>query len=224
MAYEYEIMCRDVYSFLKVVVPESETLKVEASAMASMDTNLKMQTKLKGGFRRFLTKESLFINEFQAQNGAGEIFLAPGPSGDISYIAMDGRQKFYLTSGCYLASCMGVELNTKWQGVSKGIFTGSGFFIIECGGKGDLWFNTYGAIFEIDVKDEYVVDNGHLVGFTEGLEYQITKLGGYKSLFLSGEGFVCRFRGEGKVYIQTKNPFAFVGWADRFRKVFRRSN
>ena len=63
---------------------------------------------------------------------------------------------------------------------------------MKCSGIGDLWFNTYGAIFSVDVKGDYIVDTGHIVAFTDGLEYSISKVGGYKSLFFSGEGFVCQ--------------------------------
>lgn len=223
--YDFEIKARDEYSFLEVMIPEGEMLKVEASAMATMDTNLNMKTKLKGGFKRFLSKESLFINEFTADGASGEITIAPGPSGDISHFKLDGTNKFYLTSGSYLASTPGVELNTKWQGMAKGFFSGESFFLIECSGEGDVWFNTYGAIFEVDVKgEEYIVDTGHIVAFTEGLDYSISKFGGYKSLFFSGEGFVAKFKGEGKVWIQTKQPMAFVWWADQYRIVQRNSN
>ena len=54
------------FTFLTVQLPKGRTLKVEASAMAAMDPHIKMKTRLKGGFSRFLTGESLFINEFTA--------------------------------------------------------------------------------------------------------------------------------------------------------------
>jgi len=221
--FEFNIDSKPEYSFLTVKIPASETLKVEASAMASMDTNLIMKTKFKGGFKRLLAKESIFLNEFSAEGGFGTISIAPGPSGDIAHHHVNG-DNFYLTSGAYLASTMGVQLDTKWQGVAKGFFSGESFFLMKCSGVGDVWFNTYGAIFEVDVSGNYIVDTGHIVAFTEGLDYRISKLGGYKSLFFSGEGFVCRFQGEGKVWIQTKSPHSFVSWADRYRIVQRSNN
>ena len=84
-----------------------------------------------------------------------------------------------------------------------------------------IWFNCYGAMFEVDVKDEYIVDTGHIVAFTETLQYDISSIGGYKSLFFSGEGFVARFRGQGKGWVQTKKPLSLVAWADRFRRIER---
>lgn len=222
--FDYKIEASPDYAFLNVTIPEGEKLKVEASSMASMDTNLSMSTKIKGGFSRFLSKESLFINEFEAQNGNGEISIAPGPSGDIGHYAISGGENFYLTASSFLASTMGVKQETKWQGLKKGFFSGESFFLIRCSGAGQVWFNCYGALFNVDVTDEYIVDTGHVVAFTDGLEYDISKFGGYKSLFLSGEGFVCRFRGQGKVWIQTKNPMSLVSWADRFRRIERSNN
>ena len=73
-------------------------------------------------------------------------------------------------------------------------------------------------MIEIDVDGDYVVDTGNIVAFTEGLDYNVTMAGGYKSLFFSGEGFVCRFSGTGKVWIQTRSVQAFTSWAHPFRR------
>ncbi len=214
----YKIEGRPDYSFLTVQIPANQTLKVEASAMATMDTHLVMKTKLKGGFGRFLTGESLFLNEFTAERAAGEIGLAPGTPGDLFHQYLDG-QTIFLQNSAFVAATMDVTLETKWQGMLKGFFSGESFFLIRCSGKGDLWFNSYGAIIEIDVEDDYVVDTSNIVAFTDGLEYNITRVGGYKSLFFSGEGFVCRFTGKGKVWIQTRSAQAFTSWAHFFRPV-----
>jgi uncharacterized protein (TIGR00266 family) len=214
----YKIEGRPDYSFLTVQIPANQTLKVEASAMATMDTHLVMKTKLKGGFGRFLTGESLFLNEFTAERAAGEIGLAPGTPGDLFHQYLDG-QTIFLQNSAFVAATMDVTLETKWQGMLKGFFSGESFFLIRCSGKGDLWFNSYGAIIQIDVEDDYVVDTSNIVAFTDGLEYNITRVGGYKSLFFSGEGFVCRFTGKGKVWIQTRSAQAFTSWAHFFRPV-----
>ena len=49
-----------------------------------------------------------------------------------------------------------------------------------------------------------MVDTGHLVAFTDGVEYSIGKVGGLVSLIGGGEGLVMKFRGEGKVWVQTR--------------------
>lgn len=219
--FDHEIECRPDFAFLTVQLPADQTLKVEASAMATMDVNVEMKTKFKGGLGRFLTGESLFINEFTAVGGRGEIKIAPGAPGDLEHIYLEGGT-IYLQNSAYVASGMGVEIESKWQGM-KGFFSGESLFLIRCYGQGDLWFNTYGAMIEIDVTGNYVVDTGHIVAFTDGLQYSVHKVGGYKSLFLSGEGLVCRFQGQGKVWIQTRKLSPFARWTFPYRRVKRRS-
>ncbi|MCB1177693.1 MAG: TIGR00266 family protein [Leptospiraceae bacterium] len=221
--YEQEILCKPDFAFLNVKIPSGKTVRVEASAMASMDTNVKMKTKFKGGFKRLLSGESLFINEFTAENGDGEINIAPGSPGDLEHVYLD-NETIYLQGSAYVASGMQIETDTKWQGFKKGFFSGQSMFLIKCTGVGDLWFNAYGGIIELDVDGDYVVDTGYIVAFTEGLEYDVTSVGGYKSLFFSGEGLVCRFKGQGKVWIQTRQASSLAHFLQPFRPVERRSS
>ncbi|AZZ93841.1 TIGR00266 family protein [Hahella sp. KA22] len=216
--FKFKIEGRPDFAFLTVQVPGGKTLRVEASAMATMDTNMVMKTKAKGGLGRFLTSESIFINEFTAQNGPGEIGIAPASPGDLAHVFLQG-ETIFLQNSAFVASDMGVTVETKWQGLTKGFFSGESLFLIRCSGDGDLWFNTYGGMIMLDVDGDYVVDTGNIVAFTEGLDYSITKVGGYKSLFFSGEGFVCRFSGKGKVWIQTRSVQAFTSWVYPFRPV-----
>ena len=216
--FQHTIECRPDYAFLTVQLPKDQTLKVEASAMATMDSNVEMKTKFKGGFGRFLTGESLFINEFTATGGPGEIKIAPGPPGDLEHLYLN-NDVIYLQNSAFVASAMTVEVETKFQGLMKGFFSGESLFLIRCSGVGNLWFNTYGAILEVDVTDNYVVDTGHIVAFTEGLHYDVMSIGGYKSLFLSGEGLVCRFSGQGKVWIQTRQVPPLRSWVWPYRPV-----
>lgn len=213
---EFGFDCQPDFGFITVQIPNGTTLKVEAAAMATMDTNITMKTKLKGGLGRFLTGESLFINEFTAENGNGQIQIAPSCPGDVGHVYLN-NETIFLQNTAYVASDMHVNIETKWQGLTKGFFSGESFFLIKCHGTGDLWFNSYGGILEIEVEDGYVVDTGHIVAFTEGLTYEVSRAGGYKSLFFSGEGFVCRFSGKGKVWVQTRKIQPFVGWVNPFR-------
>ncbi|NQZ00691.1 MAG: TIGR00266 family protein [Bdellovibrionales bacterium] len=218
--YRQEIIGKPDFAYARIQIPANETLMVEASAMATMDTHIQMKTKFKGGFKRFFRGESLFINEFTAKGAPGQIEIAPGPPGDLQHTYLD-NQSVFLQASCYVASSGSVESFTKWDGMLKGFFSGMGLFLIKCSGTGDLWFNSFGGIFEIDVKGETVVDNGHIVGFTEGLEYEIGRIGGFKSFFLSGEALVCKFRGEGKVWVQNRQIPSFVGWINPYRRVQR---
>lgn len=215
--YSYRFDSKPDFSFLTVQVAANQTVKVEGSAMAGMSANMKMKTKMKGGFGRLLTGESLFINDFTADGGAGEISIAPGSPGDMDHVYLE-NEVLFLQNSAFVAASPGVVVESKWQGLVKGFFSGESLFLIRCSGKGDLWFNTFGAMIEIDVNGSYVVDTSYIVAFTEGLTYQVGAVGGYKSLFLSGEGLVCRFNGTGKLWIQTRQIPAFGSWVFPFRR------
>ena len=216
--YPYTIEGRPDFTFVTVTIPGGETLKVEASAMATMDTNIRMTTKMRGGLSRMLTGESLFINEFTAQGSDGTIGLAPGSPGDLEHYYLDGSHALFLQNSSFLACAPGVETQTKWQGFTKGFFSGENLFLIRCSGKGDLWFNSYGSLIEIDdFSSGFTVDTGHIVAFTESLSYRVKSVGGYKSLFFSGEGLVCEFSGSGRLWIQSHNVGAFANWVHPYR-------
>lgn len=221
--YDFTLTCKPDFGFATVQLKANEKIKVEASAMATMDTNIKMKTRMRGGLGRLITGESIFINDFTAEHGPGEIGIAPGSTGDIEHVYLDNETLFLQNSG-YVASSPEVELETKWQGLMKGFFSGEGLFLIKCSGTGDLFFSTYGAMIPIDVNGEYIVDNNYIVAFTEGLEYDVERIGGYKSLFFSGEGLVTRFRGHGRLWIQTRQVPSFSSWIRPFRRVQRSSN
>ena len=74
------------------------------------------------------------------------------------------------------------------------------------GEPGTVYYNSYGAIKEVAVQpgEELVVDTGHLVAFTNDVEYSIGKVGGIGSLIAGGEGLVMKFKGNGKVWVQTR--------------------
>jgi uncharacterized protein (TIGR00266 family) len=212
----FKFDCKPDFGYLTINVPKGETVKVEAAAMAGMDTNMEMKTKFKGGFQRFLSGESLFINEFTAKNGNAEIQIAPASPGDIDHVYLD-NESIFLQNSAFVASGSQIDVQSKWQGFTRGFFSGENFFLIKCSGKGDVWFNSYGGIIPIEVNGSYVVDTGHIVAFTEGLDYSISSVGGYKSLFFSGEGLVCRFSGTGRVWIQTRKLQPFLFWLFPFR-------
>ncbi|OQY32951.1 MAG: TIGR00266 family protein [Spirochaetaceae bacterium 4572_59] len=220
--YKFSIAAAPDFGMVNITIPKGKTIKAEASAMVYMDSSLKMKTNMKGGFKRMLSGENLFINEFTAASKEGDIGIAPGAPGDIAHVYLEDSTVF-LQNSAYLASSPDLEVGVDFQGF-KGFFSGEKIFMIRCSGTGDLWFNTYGGLIEIDVKDNYVVDTGYIVGFTEGLSYDVRAVAGLKSMFFSGEGLVCRFSGEGKIWIQTRLAPAFVRWAQPFRRVEKKKN
>jgi uncharacterized protein (TIGR00266 family) len=75
-----------------------------------------------------------------------------------------------------------------------------------------VFISSFGAIQERRIDGRFRVYTGHIVGFTEGLDWKIGTFGGVKSTVLGGEVLVTEFSGEGTVYIQSRSEKMFVDW------------
>lgn len=221
-----EILHNPDFGVLRVRFDQpGEEISTESGAMVGRDTDVQMRTNMQGGLgsafkRKLLGGESLFQNTFTATQPGQSVWIAPGPEGSIETIDLQPGMELFLQSGAYLASTPGVVLDTKWQG-AKGFFSG-GLFLLRAYGQGRLWFSTYGGLHTVDIGTSYagyICDNAHMVAFTAGLSYSVRKLGGLKSLFLSGEGLVCEFSGQGRLWMQTRNPASLAAFLHPFRAV-----
>lgn len=223
----YDVDHSPAYASLRLDLKANQTVLVESGAMAAMDTCIKMKSKVQGGLMkgigRMLGGESLFLSEFTAEGKPGQLFLSPGVPGDIQHYYLSGNNALMVQSSGFVASSSTVEIDTKFQGF-KGFFSGESLFLIRATGQGDIWFSSYGAIVEIPVAGDYVVDTGYIVAFEDTLSYKVEMLGGlsFKGLrtgILGGEGLVCRFQGQGRLWIQSRELYSLINFLNPFRPV-----
>ena len=213
-----EIMYRPSYSMAVVRLDPQEPIRVEAGAMVSMSEGIQLETKAAGGIlsslkRSLLGGESFFMNEYQAPAQGGVITLAPALPGDMVLMEQDGEGQLMVQSGSFVASSMGIAVDTSWGG-AKTFFASEGLFLLRCSGAGQLLLSSYGAIHEIMLAagERHTVDTGHLVAFDETLGFTVRAVGGLKSTLFSGEGLVVDLTGPGRVLMQTRSTDAFLTW------------
>lgn len=226
----YEILDAPDFGLLKVVFEAGgEKMVAESGAMVSMSAGIEIKTSMRGGMlaaakRKLLGGESLFQNTFTATAAGQELYLAPAPEGDLKVMDLQPGQTFFLQSGAYVAhSGESLVLDTKWGGV-KSFFGGLGLFLLKVTGPGRLYYASYGAIHQVAVgAGGYTADTGHIVGFDETINYRVRPFNGFKGLFFSGEGLVCEFSGNGKLFLQTRSPSSLAGFLHPYRPV-KRSN
>jgi uncharacterized protein (TIGR00266 family) len=223
----YEIVDKPDFSMVKVTFDApGEQIVLEAAAMVARSSSMTMTTNMKGGLlaaakRKLLGGESLFQNTFTASQPGETLFFAPAPEGDVEVLELDGTVPILMNSGAFLGAAPSIQLDTQWGG-AKGFFSGTGFFLLKAHGYGPLFFACYGGMHAVDVGPAgYVCDTSHVVAFTGGLNYDIQRVGGLKSLFFSGEGLVCHFHGQGRLWMSTRNPAALASFIHPFRPVQR---
>lgn len=223
----HEITHGPSFAMLRVDLEVGQTVIAEAGAMVARNQSIGMEAKLNaprsGGLlatlkalfiaviRKFVGGETFVVNHFAPNQQRGSVWLAPPMSGHIVHRRLNG-ERLTLSTGAYLAHAGSVELGLKFGGL-RSLLAKEGAFFLEATGFGDLWFTSYGGVEAVDVSGDFIVDNGHLVGFEGNLGFSIgTAGGGFMGAVASGEGLVCKFSGQGRVYLQSRNQDSLVGW------------
>jgi uncharacterized protein (TIGR00266 family) len=203
-----------------------ESIMAESGAMISMSPTIRLKAGMSGGgifgaLKSAVGGESKFRTTFTAESGPGEVTLAPPALGDILPVRLSGNG-FFVQPGSYLAGHPRLDIGV--QGSLRGMLSGEGLFLLKIAGRGPLLLSSYGAIHEklLGPEEEYIVDTGHIVAFEDSVDYHLEKatgksrgLGGFLrgmvQSSLSGEGFVCRYRGPGRIYLQTRQCLLRTG-------------
>ena len=196
---------------LEINMEKGESVTAESGALVFIqgDVEVKTSTKImeQGLFNRFksivLGGESIFLNDYIAKSSCS-IGLAGAFLGDIEAIYVDGS--YILQSRSYIASTGDIKMDTKFQGLIKGIF-GTELFMLKLVGNGNVFLNAYGGIVKREVKDgeRIVIDNYHLVAMDGNTNYRVVKIGSWKTFLLGGEAIGIEVRGPSTLYIQSRS-------------------
>jgi uncharacterized protein (TIGR00266 family) len=203
-------------SAAEIKLAPGQEFTAEGGAMIAMSPDVTMTTtthkKSSGGImkglKRMISGESFFMNHYTAGSNGGTIWLGAVHAGDMMVKELNG-EGLIVQGGSYVASTPEIEINMNWQGF-KSVISKESLFWLSLKGKGTLIVNSFGAIYPIHVNGDYIVDTGHIVAFDESLNFSLTKAGkSWVNSILGGEGLVCKFKGQGTVWIQSHNTSSF---------------
>ena len=227
---DYEIIGADL-QLVEVELDPGETVIAEAGAMAYMEEGIGFETKMGDGSdpeqgflgkmfsagKRMMTGESLFTTHF-TNRGAGKqrvAFAAPFPGRIIPMDMNALGGEIVCQKDSFLAAALGTRLSITFnKRFGAGFFGGEGFILQKLEGDGMAFVHASGTIIEKELRGETLrVDTGCIVAFTPGIDYDIERAGGLKSMVFGGEGlFLATLKGTGKVWLQSL-PFSRL--ADR---------
>lgn len=221
---EYKMTENTVFPLVEVALKTGESIQLESGAMVYHNGEINLEGKMNsngksglGGAIRALGRsvtsgESFFITKASGLADTAKMALAPATPGTIKELQV-GSEHWRLNTGAFLACDTSVSYNMKRQKLSGAIFGGTGgLFVMETAGSGSLLINSYGDIIEIhlDGSKPFVVDNQHVVAWSESLDYNIKVASGLFG-FTTGEGLVNEFHGTGTIMIQTRNIEGLAG-------------
>jgi len=222
----------DDMQFVEITLDPNETVVAEAGAMMFMQPDIHMDTKMgdgsnpEAGFmdklfsvgKRVFTGESLFMTHFRADgNTRTQIaFGAPYPGKIIPIDLAKIGGTFLCQKQAFLCAAMGTEVSIAFnKRFGVGLFGGEGFILQKLSGDGLTFVHAGGTVIsrELQPGERLMVDTGCIVGFEEGVDYDIRMVKGIGSMLFGGEGlFLAELQGPGTVYLQSL-PFSRL--ADR---------
>jgi len=231
------------FSSITIKLPPGTAIHCESDAVITFSQGVQVRGVMAGGFfgalaRTFLTNESFYTTVVENTNleCVAEVMLAPSDPGSIVLHKLSGRgdgnnnNDLLLTSGAYIASDITVKVTSEAQGITNSFLADTGFFLLRAGSSnsgsnrrggataaGYVAFGAYGSVhkYVLGVGEIRSVDNGHLVAWTESMNYWVglassdTRFSTGRRVMnsmTSGEGIMCHFEGPGIVYLQSHKP------------------
>ena len=145
-------------------------------------------------------------------------FAAPYPGSIIPLDLKTVNGDILCQKDAFLCAAKGTEVTIAFtRKLGTGFFGGEGFILQRLKGNGMAFLHAGGTVVKKELRNESIlIDTGCIVAFTQGLDYNIERVGGLKSMFFGGEGlFLATLEGTGTVYMQSL-PFSRL--ADRIIK------
>ncbi len=227
---DYEIIGNEM-QIVEIELDPNETVIAEAGVMNYMEDDIAFEAKMGDGSsanegmlskiinagKRAMAQESVFMTHFtNIGNSKRRVaFAAPYP-GKIIPVDLDKLNGvIYCQKDAFLCAALGTKIDIAFnRRFGVGFFGGEGFILEKLVGDGMVFIHAGGTVVKKELHGETLrVDTGCLVAFGEGIDYDIQRAGGLKSMIFGGEGlFLATLRGEGTVYLQSL-PFSRL--ADR---------
>jgi len=227
---DYKIIGSEM-QLVEVELDPNETVVAEAGAMTYMEQGITFDTRMGDGSnpdagimgklfsagKRMFTGESIFTTHF-TNEGAGKAhvgFSAPYPGNIVALDMAQIDERVVCQKDAFLCAALGTKIDITFnRKLGAGLFGGEGFILQTLEGDGMAFIQAGGTVIEKELQGETLrVDTGCLVGFSGGIEYDIARAGGLKSMVFGGEGlFVATLSGHGRVWLQSL-PFSRM--ADR---------
>lgn len=227
---DYEIHGAEM-QLVEVELDPGETVIAEAGAMTYMEQGITFETKMGDGSdpdqgmlgklfsagKRMVTGESVFTTHFtNAGSGKQRVaFSAPYPGNIVALNMATLGEKITCQKDAFLCAALGTKVDIAFnRKLGSGLFGGEGFILQTLQGDGMAFIQAGGTVIRKELRGETLrVDTGCLVGFTEGIDYDIERAGNLKSMIFGGEGlFLATLKGTGTVWLQSL-PFSRM--ADR---------
>ncbi len=218
---DYRIIGDDI-QIVEIELDPGETVIAEAGSMMYMEDDIEYDTKLGDGSStnegmfskllaaggRILTGESLFVTHFTNRgNGKRKVsFSAPYPGKVVPVELPVVGNSLIVQNDAFLCAALGTKISLHFnRKLGSGLVGGEGFILQRLDGDGRAFIHAGGTVIERRLNNEMLrVDTGCIVGFTQGIDFNVQAAGNLRSMVFGGEGlFLATLKGTGTVWLQS---------------------
>lgn len=200
---------------LEFLLEANESVISEAGELSWMSSNVQMTTHtqygggggLFGVIQRVAGGGTLFMTEYRAMGGQGEVAFATKVPGHILPVEVGPGHEYLVHRHGFLCATPQVQVGVGFQqSLGAGIFGGNGFLLQRVTGVGTMWIELSGEVIvkELAPGQTIFVHPGHVGAFQGSVSFQISTVPGIKNMIFGGDGiFLAALTGPGKVWLQT---------------------
>lgn len=164
-------------------------------------------TGLFGLVSRAVSGGGLFMTEFHAERGPGNVAFAAKLPGHFAEVAVAPGRGYLVHRHGFVCGAPGIEVATAFQQTLGGaVFGGEGFVLQKLSGQGDAFVELGGELVTYDLEPGQFlqVHPGHVGMFEESVSFELTTMRGIRNALFGGDGlFLVKLAGPGKVWLQT---------------------
>ena len=195
-----------------------QTMWASKGSLISYDDGIDWTLKIPGGaskaVSRVLSGEGASLTHVTAQRDGAELVLGSNQAGRL--VTWDlSRGSIVCTSGSFVAALGDVDIDvTMAKRAGAAFFGGAGLFMQKLSGDGIVILHGSGDFIErqLGPGESILVSTGNLAVFSDGVDYDIRRVGGCLKSIFGGEGiFMTELTGPGWVMMQSLKKLPVQG-------------
>jgi uncharacterized protein (TIGR00266 family) len=199
---------------LLVDLPAGRTIYSDAGAMSWMTASIGMNTQGQGGLggmlKRAVSGATVFIVDFTAEHGPGQIAFSTDFPGKVLAFELGGGQGIVMHKHAFLCAEKTVILDVYFtRRLGAGAFGGEGFVLQKLSGTGAVFAELDGDAIEYRLKagEQLRIEPGHVAMFDESVKFDIEMIQGFTNILMGGEGlFLATLTGPGRIWLHSLTP------------------
>ena len=196
---------------LMVEVQPSQMIFADAGAMSWMTAAMTMNTRASGGLggmlKRAVSGASMFIIDFTAVGGLGQVSFTTDFPGKILPIELEPGKSVIMHKHAFVCAEKSVTLDVFFtRKLGAGMFGGEGFVLQKLTGPGMVFAELDGDAIEYHLQPNQVmrVEPGHVAMFESSVAFDIEMIKGMSNILFGGEGlFLATLKGPGRIWLHS---------------------